>query len=308
MKSGMLVYREKDNLIHQLHPITALTFVGVVFILALACSHPVYLVALLLATGMVIIGAGHLQEWVIYLKFSLLMIAMLMLINVVFVHLGETVLWTGPVLPVIGRFNITLEALAYAGGMGMRFLVIISAFCLYTYAIHPDKALKLFSRWGHKSVLVITLSTRLFPLMVQDYRRITEVMRCRGVKFTVGSWWERLHKALSVINVLLFSCLDRALQLAESMQVRGYASGPRSSYAGELWRPRDALILGALLVGLLCGLWSAFKGWSAYLYYPHMAAFRPEEVEMAAIIAVLLGMPAWLNWGWLKCRLLRSKI
>lgn len=304
----MLVFREKDNLIHQLHPITALSFVGVVFVLSLTCSHPVYLLGLLLVIGMVIIGAGHWGEWIIYLKFSLLMIAMLMLINVIFVHIGETVLWAGPRLPLIGELNITLEALAYAGGMGMRFLVIISAFCLYTYAIHPDKVLKMFSKWGHKSVLVITLSTRLFPLMVQDYRRITEAMRCRGVRFSAGNWWERLHKVLSVISVLLMSCLDRALQLAESMQARGYGSGTRSSFNDELWRPRDVIILGALAISLMCGLWSAFKGWSAYLYYPSMAAFQPKEISMAAIIALLLSVPAWLNWGWLKCRLFRSKI
>lgn len=304
----MLVFREKNNLIHQLHPITSLTFIGVVFVLSLTCSHPIYLLGLLVVTGMVIIAAGHWEEWLVYLKFSLLMIAMLMIINVIFVHIGDTVLFAGPRLPVIGKLNITLEALAYAGGMGMRFLVIISVFCLYTYAIHPDKVLKLFSKWGHKSVLVITLSTRLFPLLVQDYLRITEVQRCRGVKFASGSWWERLNKVLSVVSVLLVSCLDRALQLAESMQARGYGSGSRSSYDRELWRPRDFAILSALGAGLICGLWSALKGWSAYLYYPHLAAFRPEEIKMAAFIVLMLSVPAWLNWGWLKCRLLRSKI
>ena len=54
----MLAFHEKFNLIHQLHPITNLVFTGVVFLLALICSHPLYLV-LFMATGTVIIAAGH---------------------------------------------------------------------------------------------------------------------------------------------------------------------------------------------------------------------------------------------------------
>ena len=304
----MLAYRDKFNLIHQLHPVTSLFFTGVVFLLSLVFTHPLFLLVLFVATGAVIIGAGHRQEWFTYLKFSLIMILMLALINVAFVHVGDTVLYAGARLPVIGEFNITLESLAYAGGMGLRLLVIISIFCLYTCAINPDKVLKLFSRWGNKSVLVITLATRLFPLMAQDYVRITEVQRCRGVKFSSGRWHERIKKTLPVFSVLLVSCLERSLQLAESMQARGYGSGRRSSYERELWRPRDFITMIVLSLGLLCGLWSLLQGWASYRYYPRLAAFQPEELTMAAVIMFTMSFPAILNWGWLKCRLLRSRI
>lgn len=304
----MLAFQKKFNLIHQLHPITNLFFTGVVFLLALIFSHPLFLLVLLLATGTVIIGAGHREEWFSYLKFSLIMILMLIIVNVAFVHYGDTVLYAGPQLPVIGAFNITLEALAYAGGMGLRLLVIISVFCLYTYAIHPDKVLKLFSRWGNKTVLVITLATRLFPLMVQDYIRITEVQRCRGVKFGSGNWYEKIKKTLPVFSVLLVSCMERSLQLAESMHARGYGSGRPSSYQIELWRPRDYIVLVVLGLGLACSLWSLLQGWSSYSYYPRLAAFQPEEMVLAALLMLTISFPAVLNWGWLRCRLLRSKI
>ena len=84
----MLAFHEKFNLIHQLHPITNLVFTGVVFLLALICSHPLYLLVLFMATGTVIIAAGHREEWLSYLKFSLIMILMLMIVNVTFVHYG----------------------------------------------------------------------------------------------------------------------------------------------------------------------------------------------------------------------------
>lgn len=304
----MLAFHEKFNLIHQLHPITNLVFTGVVFLLALICSHPLYLLVLFMATGAVIVAAGHREEWLSYLKFSLIMILMLIIVNVTFVHYGETVLYTGPRLLVIGELIITLEALAYAGGMGLRLLVIISIFCLYTNAIHPDKVLKLFSRRGGKSVLVVTLATRLFPLMVQDYIRITEAQRCRGVKFGSGNWYERIKKTPPVFKILLVSSMERSLQLAESMHARGYGSGRPSSYQIELWRPRDFIIMPVLGLGLLSGLWSLMHGWSSYNYYPRLADFQSEEIIMAAVIMLTLSFPAILNWGWLKCRSLRSKI
>jgi len=304
----MLVYREKDNLIHKLHPFTIMAFIGVVFILSLVFSHPVYLLGLLAAVGAVIIAAGNFKEWKVYLKFSIAMIIIIMIINAIFVHAGETILLSGPRVPVFGRINITMEALAFGAGMGVRLLVIISAFCLYTYAVHPDKILKLLSNWGNKSVLVITLSTRLFPLMIKDYFRITEVQRCRGVKFDTGSRWERGKNLLPVVSVLLISSLERSLQLAESMHVKGYGGGKRTIYSREFWRPRDYLILTAVIISLLSGIWAAINGWSSYNYYPKLPEIQLYEVKMASIVVLLLIVPAILNWGWKKWPILKSKI
>jgi len=304
----MLTYREKDNLIHKLHPFTTVAFVGIIFLLSLVFSHPVYLLGLLLAVGAVIIAAGHFEEWKVYLKFSIVMILIIMIINAIFVHVGETVLYSGPHIPVIGKISISLEALAFGAGMGIRLLVIISSFCLFTYAVHPDRVLKLFSQWGNKSVLVMTLSTRLFPLMIKDYFRIIEVQRCRGVKFNTGRWWERAKNILPVISVLLVSSLERSLQLAESMHARGYGSGIRTCYTRDLWRPRDYLVLIAVLLSLMTGIWAAIQGRSSYDYYPRLPAINLADVEIASFIVFMLMVPAILNWGWKKWPLLKSKI
>ncbi len=303
----MLAYREKDNLIHKLHPLTTVVFVIVVFLLALVFSHPVYLLGLLLVIGTVIVAAGHYGEWKSYLKFSLVMIAIIIIVNGLFVHAGQTIIFTGPQIGSLGKVKVSLEALAFGAGMGIRLLVIISAFCLYTYAVHPDKVMKLFGR-GSKSVLIMTLSTRLFPLMVKDYYRIIEVQRCRGVKFDQGRWWQRARNMLPIVSILLVSSLERALQLAESMHARGYGSGPRSSYSRELWRPRDYLILTAVALGLVMGIWAALQGWSSYSYYPRLPAIHTADVEKTGLIVLMLMVPAVLNWGWGKWPLLKSRI
>lgn len=304
----MFIYREKNNLIHKLHPCTIVSFIGAVFLLSLIFTHPIYLLGLLVAVGIVIIAAGNLSEWMVYLKYSVMMLIVIMIVNAIFVQAGHTVLFVGPKVPVLGRIKITLEALAYGAGMGIRLLVIISVFCLYTYSVQPDKVLNLFSSWGNKSVLAITLSTRLFPLMMNDFKRITEIQRCRGVKFDTGKWWERAKNLLPVISVMLLSCLERALQLAESMHARGYGSGSRSIYSRDLWRPRDYIILIAVVVGLIIGVITALKGWSSYSYYPRLVKFSFNEVVFVLPLFIVFIIPAILNWGWSKWLLFRLKI
>jgi energy-coupling factor transport system permease protein len=293
----MLAYQFKDNLIYKLHPLTSMIFVGVVFVLALIFSHPAFLLGLLISLGVVLGAAGNLMQSRNYIKFSLIMVLTIVLINVLFSRAGTTIIYRGLEIPLIGALEISLEAILYGLGMGLRLLVIISVFCFYTYTVNPDKALRLCGRLGGKSVLAITLSLRLFPLMIKDFQRISEIQRCRGVKLSTGSLWQRAKNTLPIISIILLSSLERSLQLAESMQARGYGSGPRSSYDRDLWRPRDYIIIALSIIALLLGIWSALKGWSAYRYYPILEEISGLDCVLASFIAIILLLPAILNWG-----------
>lgn len=304
----MLTYRERDNLIYKLHPFTIIAFIMVVFILALLFSAPIFLLGLLLAVVSVIKAAGTWNEWKQYMKFSLSVILLIMLINALFAHNGSTVLYHSPSLPMVGVLSISLESLAYGLGMSVRLLVIIGVFCLYTYVVNPDKALQLWGGLDSKAVLAITLSTRLFPLMIKDWQRISEVQRCRGARLYSGKLGERVKSLLPLVSILLMSSLERSLQISESMYARAYGSGPRSYYHQELWHPRDYIILFISAGGFLLGVWTYLKGWSAYTYYPVLEKFNANEIMAAIIISVSLMFPAVLNWGWMLFPSLRSKI
>lgn len=304
----MLIYREKDNLFYKLHPFTKVFYVFSILLLSMMFSHPIYLLGLFFAIGLSIISSENLSEWKGYLKITTLIIIIIIVVNVIIVNTGSTVIYKGPKVPVLGRIKITMEAFVYAVGMGIRLLTIISIFCFYTYAVHPDKILKLFSKWGNKSVLVITLSTRLFPLMLADYKRISEVQRCRGVKLYSGGWMNRIKNMLPIISALLLSSLERSFQLAESMHARGYGSGHRTYYNKDIFKPRDYLIIFSILIALITSLWAFFNGLGRYNYYPKLQKIDLEEIRISAFITIALGFPAILNWGWKKCKILKLKI
>ncbi|ABI68357.1 energy-coupling factor transporter transmembrane component T family protein [Syntrophomonas wolfei] len=308
MNDTMLTYQVKDNLIHSLHPLTTLSYVSVITILSLIFYHPLYLAALLLPAALVIVSSGHYKEWSIYLKLSVSLIILIVVLNMLFSREGETVLFSLQLYSGMAPINLSLEALGFAAGMGLRLLVIITAFCLYSQAIDPDRMLRAVAGLGKgKTALAIILSTRLLPQFLRDFRRIMEISQCRGVDPYKGNLWQRTCRLKPVISVLFSSSLEQALELAESMYARGYGSGARSQRQADLWRPRDFLILLALIIAFFCGIRAYGQGWSNFAYYPHLN-WEFSGSGILTLMTLSLAIPSVLNWGCKRSNSFLSKI
>lgn len=304
----MYIYQEKNNLLHKVHPMALIIYVFALSLFALLFSHPFYLFGLFVSVALVIIAADIFKEWLFYLKISFGLIIMILVINTFFVQLGSTILLWGPYIPGIGKIRITLEAILFGLNMGLRFLIIMSAFCLLTYVLHPDRALKLMGRLGNKWVLALTISTRLLPLMVSDFGRIYDVQRCRGVNFAGKSKVGRVKNFFPIINAMILSSLERSFQLAEVLQARGYGVGRRSHYTREIFRPRDFIIFLSLVLATILGLWLIWQGFTDFVFYPRLQRVSIREALNAFFYSMFFIFPAVLAWGWQKCPLLRSKI
>ncbi|NPV73673.1 MAG: energy-coupling factor transporter transmembrane protein EcfT [Pelotomaculum sp.] len=303
-------YQEKGLFLQSLHSAVALCYIAVLLVLALAFSHPVYLAGIFIVTALAIWAADGIAVWEGYLKIALWMVFLVMVINPLVVRAGQTVLWHGPYLPVLGRLTITLEAICYGAAMGVRLLDMISIFCLYNLTVHPDRLLNLFSRFAYKSALVVSLATRLFPVMTASMSSIREMQQLRGVDFQAGTLKERVGKYASLFNILLVSSLEGSLQMAEAMQARAFGSGPRSCYRREFFRPRDGLCLAGSIFSLIVAIYGIIHGFGTYTYYPQLGYLFDGSATVTVLAAVLggLSLPAGLSWGWQRCQYLRSKI
>jgi len=302
------LYRKKTNFIYTFHPLALAVYIFAVFLLALLYTHPLYLFLILTATGMMLIGSENGRQWKGYLRYTIPLMLMLIVINGIFVKSGVTVLYRGPSLPLLGKVRITLEAIAYGGGMGLRLVVIISIFCLFTYTVQPDRLMKSFSRYGNKTVFVFTMAMRLFPLLVSDARRIMEVQQCRGVKFETKGFKKKMINLMPITSVLLLSSLERSFQQAESMYARGYGSGRRTVYKKEIWRPRDVILVGASIAAVIFGIVIYIFGFGTYDYYPKLLGIKYRDFWAVMVIFILLSIPSMMNWGWQKWPKLKSKI
>ncbi|MGI9861289.1 energy-coupling factor transporter transmembrane component T [Moorella naiadis] len=303
-------YQEKNSFLQSLHPAAALAYVGILLVLTLIFTNPLYLLGVFMVVVLTIGAAQGLATWEVYFRISLGMMGLVIIINALVVRAGETVIWWGPRLPIFGPLTVSLEAICYGAAMSVRLLTIVSVFCLYNLIIHPDKVLSLLARTASRSALVLSLATRMFPAMIRQLENIREVQVMRGVDFNAGTLKKRLSKYAGLINILLLSSLEDSLEIAEAMQARAFGSGRRTCYRRDNWRPRDSFCLGGSILALAVAVYGQVKGFSIFAFYPQLGYLitSPGTIVVLIIVLFALSIPAVLSWGWQRCLYFKARI
>jgi energy-coupling factor transport system permease protein len=223
-------------------------------IVALSFEHPVVLAALL---GVVLLAAAAAQVGRRVALMTLLALPFALVIAVVnglVVREGLTVVARMGEIPPFGQVDITAEALAYGAVLGLRALVVVACFALHSAAVDPDALLRAFRRLGFRSALTAALATRLVPVLGRDARRLHDAQRCRA-----GEPAPRR----AVVRAVAAGALDRAVDVAATLEVRGYGAGRKPPRARRPWSRHD-LAFAASAVALVAIAAVAPVSFSAY--------------------------------------------
>lgn len=162
---------------------------------------------------------------------------------------GGVVYWDGPSIPVIGRLDVTSEEVSEALFQGLRLAAVGLAFAAYALLLDQDRLLLAGGRL-RRSVLAVALATRLVPTLERDAAGFVEALRGRGVAV------EGLRGRARLLSPLVAGSLERSLNLAESMEARGFGRPGRTRAPSPAWTSLDRLVLaGAALVVLGGALW-----------------------------------------------------
>jgi energy-coupling factor transport system permease protein len=162
---------------------------------------------------------------------------------------GGVVYWEGPEIPVIGQLDVTSEELSVALFQSLRLIAVGLAFAAYALLLDLDGLLLAGGRM-RRSVLAVALATRLVPTLERDAAGYVEALRGRGVEVDGVRGHARL------ISPLVAGSLERSLNLAESMEARGFGRPGRTRAPSPAWTTLDRLaIVGAVLVVVLGALW-----------------------------------------------------
>lgn len=291
----MYFYRKRDNLVYTLNPLAVSLFCLAAALLSLTAAHPFYPAAVFLAVVLVTRASGNGKILREYLNYSFFLFFLIILINVVFSPGGHTVLAS---FKAGGKaWDFTLEALVYGLAMGIRLLAVVAVFCFFNCVVDPDWFFDFFSFKNGRFAVLGNLTLRLFPLTVHDFRRTAQVQALRGLNFEEGSLKEKVKKGGMLLNSVLLSSLERSLQMAEAMYVKGYGAGERSCYYNYRWRMRDYIVLGAVLASVLLNLFGFYKGFMGYRFYPELDMIEPGDILRAGLVFFLFSLPAWLKWG-----------
>jgi energy-coupling factor transport system permease protein len=164
-------------------------------------------------------------------------------------EIGTHVLWSGPTVPVLGHLDVTTEELRNGIFQGLRLTAVALAFAAYALLLDHDRLVQ-SARFARRSVLAMALATRLVPTLERDAAGLVEALRGRGVEVTGARGRARL------LAPVLAGSLERALNLAEAMEARGYGrpGGTRAPRPGWGTLDRAALVVAAAAV-VLGALW-----------------------------------------------------
>lgn len=258
---------------------------------ALATRHPVLLCAL----AVTVVGAARVAGTGMELRraarlavpLALLVAAVNPLVSrqglTVFAQLGE--------VPPFGQIDLTVEALVYGLVDGARVLLVVLACALFSAAVDPDELLRLLRRVSFRSALTAVLALRLVPVLARDARRLEEARRCRPDGGGTGP-----AARLAVLCALTSGALDRAIDVAATLEVRGYgapavarARGAGASALREPWSRHDlgfaAASAGLLGVAALCA-----GGVAGFDAYPTLRLDTGPEVLVLAVLVLVAGL------------------
>jgi len=159
--------------------------------------------------------------------------------------IGSHSLWTGPTVPVLGQLDVSSEELRNGIFQGLRLAAVALAFAAYALLLDHDRLVQ-SAGFARRSVLAIALATRLVPTLERDAAGLVEALRGRGVEVSGVRGRARL------LSPLLAGSLERALNLAEAMEARGYGRPGATRALRPSWSvvDRTALIAAGGLVAI----------------------------------------------------------
>ncbi len=176
-------------------------------------------------------------------RFALIVVPFGAVFNALMVHTGNTILFQLPTsLPLFGGV-ITLEALVYGAINGLIIVGLLAAFQVLSSAVPVRALVQRIPRAFYPVAVVVSITLTFVPMTLRQIDQIREAQAVRGHQLRGVRDW------LPLFLPLLIGGLERALQLAEAMVSRGFASAD-----SQPLRRADQ-------IGLIVGLTSLTSGW-----------------------------------------------
>jgi energy-coupling factor transport system permease protein len=275
------VYRPRASALHTARAGVSACFCCAFALAAALHEHPLVLSASIGAVMLAGAGARVGAEVWRALKLSLPLALLVALVNPLVYQEGDTLLVRGG--EVLGRrFDVTLEALVAGGLAGLRVVAIVAALGLLSAAVDPDELLRLFRRVSYRSALTASLATRLVPVLASDASRMGDAARCRPEP----------PSRLALLRAAVAGALERAVEVAAALEVRGYALAGRPAPARVRWSRHDRRVSAAALAIVVCAVAAEVAGAASVEPYPRLElAVGPWEAALTLVLVAAAALP-----------------
>lgn len=189
------------------------------------------------------------SSWGSFVKFGLFLFALTIPFNALSVHAGEIVLFRLPQgWPIVGG-AVTLEAVLAGAVNGLSLMTILVVFAAFNAIVDHYQLLRAIPAFLFQAGVVISIAITFVPQMVLSAKEIRQAQRIRGHRF------RGIRDLLPLVLPLLANGLERAIQLAETMEARGFGSAVRPLSHREAILSQTGTLAGLLVLlgGLFAG-------------------------------------------------------
>ncbi|MCO7176784.1 energy-coupling factor transporter transmembrane component T family protein [Sporolactobacillus kofuensis] len=251
-------YVPMDSYVHKLDPrsklISVFLFVLIVF---LANNWVTNMLMVLFCLIGIFLSKMHFSFIYKGLRSVFIIVLITFLLNL-FLATGGTVLFSW------GWLHVTTNGLTQSIFIAIRIVVIIVVTTLLTLTTSPIEItdgmesmlnpLKRIKVPVHEFALMMSISLRFIPTLLEETEKIIKAQAARGSDFTSGSLKSRIKAIVPLLVPLFVGAFKRAEDLAMAMEARGYHGDAGRTKLHQLnWGWRDTLLLVSIVL-LACVL------------------------------------------------------
>ncbi len=289
--SFLIAYRRRASSLH-----AARASIGALYGIALAgaaliIQHPVVLAGLLAAVLSAGYACGAIRQMARTLRTAALPILIItVLVNVLVSRGGLTVFARLGYFGPLGQVNLTVEAAAYGLLVGVRLVIVMLTAVLVSSAVDPDDLLRSLRRLYPSSALAATVATRLIPVLARDAERLAEAQRCRVHGSADGA-----RARLAILRAVVAGSLDRSLDVAATLEVRGYGCGGRPVRLARGFSRHDAHFALAAAAMLAAAVATRASGVARFNVYPLLHPTLGTGALVWALVVPALALAPFLD-------------
>ena len=268
------------------HPFVNLLFYAFATGIAMFSTSPLFIgIAFVCSWGYSVLlgGIGKLKQNILFMVPA---IVIMVIINTLFTHDGETVMF------YLNGNRITMEALVYGAAAAFVLTTVIVWFVSFNIIMSSDKFIYLFGRAAPVLGLTLSMIFRFIPLLKSRFAEISMGQKCMGRGQQRG-FIRKTRLILKEVSILISWSLEASIETADSMEARGYGLRGRSGFHLFKFTKRDFKALAAIAVTGGIATAGCITGKTSMYYYPAIIArgFDAMTVLAAISYALLLVIP-----------------
>lgn len=269
----------------KLHPVVQLVYFLLCLIIIMSVNSPFFSAAALLGALIYSVKVNK-KQWITDFIFTIVLIAVTSVFNMLFAHYGEDVLFA------VNNTQFTLESLFYGFNQGMVLSSVIIWFSIFSKMFDSERVIYIF-RFTPKLALIFSMVLGFIPRFKSKLKDIESAqLGLNGGNVEKGIV-NKTKSAISNLSALVTYSLESSIITADSMEARGY--NPKAVRSGRFrWSGGDAFAFALILSLSAFVLFSMITGKIKFLFDPVIISEKNSPLALL-FFAVLELLPFFVD-------------